>query len=254
LDLFVEGGVLYFVTFLVASIASLFFLPSILKVAMIMLLVNEFFSFPLHANYLLWAFLASVAVTGIVLPLWVLVPFIAYGVYLGIRAYLAGIEIAKTPDSFMDAYYHLRKGLELSHAVAPYFIDFLWMEGEKFGENVINELPRAGEIDPLHSGDFWALCSLIIAEYGNDPETAREFVQLGFESDPANIKLRRLVRYLDGDEKAFVQELHDITREFMQAYGKDQKQEEIFWKELIMNSPAKERYEAEYCNRFNCTK
>jgi hypothetical protein len=36
----------------------------------------------------------------------------------------------------------------------------------------------------------------------------------------------------------------------MQAYGKDQKQEEIFWKELIMNSPAKERHEAEYWNRF----
>ena len=255
LDLFVEGGVLYFVTFLVASIASLFFLPSFLKVAMIMLLVNEFFSFPLHANYLLWAFLASVAVAGVPLPLWVLVPFIVYGVYLGIRAYLAGRVVGKKPDSFMDAYYRLRKGLELSKAVSPYFIDFLWMEGETFGENVIYELPRMGKIDPLHSGDFWALCSLIIAEYGNDPETAREFVQLGFESDPANIKLRRLVRYLDGDEKAFVQELHDITREFMQAYGKDQKQEEIFWKELIMNSPAKERYkeryEAEYFDRFN---
>jgi len=254
LDLFVEGGVLYLGTFLIASIASLFFLPSILKVAMIMLLVNEFFSFPLHANYLLWAFLASVAVTGIVLPLWVLVPFVAYGVYLGIRAYLAGIEIAKTPDSFMDAYYHLRKGFELSHAVAPYFIDFLWMEGEKFGENVINELPRTGEIDPLHSGDFWALCALILTHYGEDKEAARECVKVGFISDPGNFKLRRLEKYLDGDEKAFVQELHDITREFMAAFGKDQTTEEIFWKDLILNSPLKERYEAEYCNRFNCTK
>ena len=254
LDLFVEGGILYFGTFLVASIASLFFLPSFLKVAMIMLLVNEFFSFPLHANYLLWAFLASVAVAGIVLPFWVLVPLVAYGIYVGIRAYLAGKIVSKQPDSFMDAYFCLRKGVELSNAVAPYFLDFLWMEGENFGKTVLCELPRVGEkFDPLHSGDFWALCSLIIAEYGNDPETAREFLQLGFESDPANIKLRRLVRFLDGDEKAFVQELHDITREFMQAYGKDQKQEEIFWKELLMNSPAKERYEAEYCDRFNCT-
>ena len=250
LDLFVEGGVLYFVTFLVASIASLFFLPSFLKVAMIMLLVNEFFSFPLHANYLLWAFLASVAVAGVALPLWVSVPFVVYGVYIGIRAYLAGKIVGKKPDSFMDAYYRLRKGLELSKAVSSYFIDFLWMEGETFGENVIYELPRMGKIDPLHSGDFWALSGLIMTHYGKDKDVARECVELGFQSDPGNIRLRRLERYLDGDEKAFVQELHKITREFMQAYGKDQKQEEIFWKELIMNSPAKERYEAEYCNRF----
>lgn len=252
IDLIVEGGILYASFFIAASIAALIYLPPMLKVALLVLLVNEFFSFPFQPNYLLWIFLVSIG-TAIALPIWVLTPFLAIGFWVGFKAYLAGKKIAAPTRNFLDAYHNQRTALELSPTIAAaYYANFIAQNLKPLSTLAPVEIERLEKVkEPALSWEYHKslaeTCFIL-----KDLEKAQKHTKEGLEAAPGNYYLQRMEALLSGNHEKYFARLRLITRDFLAATGKNKNLEYPIWIDLILNSPPeqRERYRSEYRERF----
>jgi|GEM_PF-2517830 len=247
LDLFIEGGLLYVGAFIFAGVWGLIMLPPILKCALLILLTNEFFSFPFQPNYLLWAFLVAGGST-FAFPLWILAPFLAYGFYIGIRAYLAGNALVKKSDTFLDVYHNYRTALDWSSSVYLEASRFLGRNAMAFKQLLPAEAERFKKI--TSGPKFGEVCANLASVYfkAGDKKKMFEYVEKGLKASPGNIELRRL-RGLT-DKEAYIKELHEITRDFLNAQGKSKALETPYWIDLVLNTQ-NEQYLDEYRKRFD---
>lgn len=252
IDLIVEGGILYTSFFIAASIVALIYLPPMLKAALVVLLVNEFFSFPFQPNYLLWIFLVSIG-TAIALPIWVLAPFLAVGFWIGFKAYLAGRKVAAPTRNFFDAYHNHRTALELSPTIAAaYYANFIAQNVKPLSTLAPSEIERLEKVkEPALSWEFHKslaeTCFIL-----KDLEKAQKHTKEGLEAAPGNYYLQRMEALLSGNHEKYLARLRLITRDFLAATGKNKNLEYPMWIDLMLNSPPEQReqYRSEYRERF----
>ena len=249
MDLFIEGGIFYVGFFIFANVAALIYLPPILKCALLVLLVCEFFSFPFQPNYLLWVFLISIPV-ALPMPLWLLIPFLAYGFYVGFRAYLAGKKITSPSKSFLDSYHNMRSALDWSPIATPYYANFVLSNLKPLGTLGKHEASR---IDSYPHKEWEihkckAECAFIVKDF----ELAKEETEKGLKVAPGNPYLRRMKALLSGKKEPYVQTLKTLIEEFENCSGKSVSFETPIWLDLVVNLPEKEREEfmKKYLSRF----
>jgi len=254
IDIFVEGGVWYLIPFVSASIAGLIFLPPILKCALLILLVSQFFSFPFQANYMTWIFLVSVGSLVYIPYLWVLGILLIPGLILGIRAILAGRQLTKKTESLLDVVYNARRAMELDkRATCCLTSRILKNNSGILKKAAIPELDKLLDIPAgVAHGELMANLAetyMIVGEV----EKAKQAIEKGLPTAPGNVPLRRFAGLIDGRKEHYYAVLLEITKDFLASGHKKEAIESQFWLDLVLNSPDLEHrktHEKQYLDRF----